>query len=221
MSVNWAELWASADHGEERSAQPVSALESTSARPVVVAKVLCTAHNAKTGKPCKKPPMAGATVCLSHGGKAPQVKDAAARRAQEREARALATRMIGEVDLKAYADPFDALEFVTSYSYAFAERLARIVAAIPDDQLRYQGKLGEQLRGEVTAVQRALADAGRVATDSLKLGLAERRAKLQEHTVDVIEQALRAAIEASGADLDGQGRALSVLHRELRQIERG
>ena len=143
MTIDWPALAALADYGEE----PVRA----------VAKRLCTGHNARTGAPCKLPPIAGADVCVAHGGKAPQVKAAAARRVQEAEARRLATAMIGEVDLARYQDPFDALEFVTSYSYAFAERLAKVVEAIPDDQLRYQGKLGEQLRGEVTAMQRALA----------------------------------------------------------------
>lgn len=41
--------------------------------------VLCSARR-KNGTPCKRPPVAGATVCRAHGGAAPQVK----RKAQER-----------------------------------------------------------------------------------------------------------------------------------------
>lgn len=37
-------------------------------------KALCTAHSARTGKPCAKYPINGATVCRTHGGAAPQVK---------------------------------------------------------------------------------------------------------------------------------------------------
>lgn len=143
----------------------------------------------------------------------------AARRVQEQQARALAVRMIGEVDLAAYSDPFTALEFVGAYSFAFAERLAKVVASIPDDQLRYQGKLGEQLRGEVTAMQRALADCGRVATDTLKLDLDARKARISERRQGMLERALTAALESTGLDVEAQDRARRVLARELKQIQ--
>jgi hypothetical protein len=42
--------------------------------------VKCAAHSSRTGEPCQKWPIAGAAVCSTHGGSAPQVK----RRAQER-----------------------------------------------------------------------------------------------------------------------------------------
>lgn len=57
-----------------------------------------------------------------------------------------------------------------------ALRLLSLVEAIPDAELRYQGKLGEQLRGELTAAQRALSDLRQAAEGALKLGLAEPRA---------------------------------------------
>lgn len=34
----------------------------------------CTAHSSRTGQPCKQYPIAGATVCRTHGGAAPQVQ---------------------------------------------------------------------------------------------------------------------------------------------------
>ena len=45
--------------------------------------VKCTAKSSRTGKPCQKPPIKGATVCRVHGGAAPQVKRAAERRLEE------------------------------------------------------------------------------------------------------------------------------------------
>lgn len=33
----------------------------------------CTAHSSRTGLPCRKYPIAGATVCRAHGAGAPQV----------------------------------------------------------------------------------------------------------------------------------------------------
>ena len=44
------------------------------------APVKCHAHSSRTGKPCQRYPIAGATVCRVHGGAARQVKAAAARR---------------------------------------------------------------------------------------------------------------------------------------------
>ena len=40
----------------------------------------CKAHSSRSGKRCKKQAIAGATVCATHGGGAPQVRKAAALR---------------------------------------------------------------------------------------------------------------------------------------------
>ena len=132
---------------------------------------------------------------------------------------AAAKRYVTGVDLTQYADPFAALEFAVSYSYALAERLAGIVTTIPDDELRYAGKVGEQLRGEVTAAQRALDSLRAAATDALKLNLAERRMGIRQQTADMLAQALNAALEVSGADLAGKARAREVYRRTLRVVQ--
>lgn len=45
----------------------------------------CTATCKSSGEQCLKRALAGATVCLSHGAGAPQVREAATRRKAERE----------------------------------------------------------------------------------------------------------------------------------------
>lgn len=40
----------------------------------------CTAKSSRTGRPCQHAPIKGGTVCLTHGGRAPQVKRKAAER---------------------------------------------------------------------------------------------------------------------------------------------
>lgn len=178
----------------------------------------CTATANRTGKRCQRARIPGAAVCATHGGSVGRVKDAAARRVQEEQAMAAAKRLVTGVDLSRYADPFAALEFAVSYSYALAERLAGIVTTIPDDQLRYPGKAGEQLRGEVTAAQRALDGLRAAANDALKLNLAERRLGVREKTALMLEQALQAALQKSGADLSGQAAAREEFRSRLRVV---
>lgn len=48
----------------------------------------CTARSSRTGEPCKLTAVRGATVCQVHGGRAPQVRAAAARRVTLAEAMA-------------------------------------------------------------------------------------------------------------------------------------
>ena len=207
MDLDWTGLWRLANPPDE----PGSTVAVRDPRK-------CTGHKSDTGEPCPAWAIKGGKVCRGHGGSAPQVADAAARRVQEREARALATKMVGEVELAKYADPFEALEFAMAYSYAFADRMARVVETIPDDQLRYEGKLGEHLRGEVVAMQRALSDCRQAAEGALKLGLAERRQRLEEDQVELLARALDMALTASGLDLSGQHKARTILQRELAAI---
>ena len=50
----------------------------SNARPVDPRR--CTAHSARTGKPCKRYAINGGTVCPTHGGSAPQVMEKARKR---------------------------------------------------------------------------------------------------------------------------------------------
>lgn len=43
-------------------------------------RVPCQAHSSRHGRPCRAWAMRGCAVCVAHGGKAPQVRDAADRR---------------------------------------------------------------------------------------------------------------------------------------------
>jgi hypothetical protein len=88
----------------------------------------CTAHN-RAGDPCRKPPIKGAHVCASHGGKTPAVQEAAARRVLEAEARASVARFGLRQDIA----PADALlEEVARSSAMVAFYEAKIRELDPD-----------------------------------------------------------------------------------------
>jgi hypothetical protein len=181
----------------------------------------CTATSKRTGQRCQRACVPGAPTCRLHGSAAPQVRAAAERRVQEAQALELAKRTMPSVDLTQFGDPMAALEHTVAYSHHLAIRLAAIVERIPDDQLAYRGRLGEQLRGEVTAAQRAWADLRQAAADSIKLGLAERRARIEDDQVALVTRALDAALQATGLGLEGQERARAALRRTLKAAANG
>lgn len=72
-------------------------------------KALCTAHSSRTGKPCAKYPIAGATVCRTHGGAAPQVQRKAAERLAE-----LVPKAIQKLDALMDRDEYPSVQFAAS-----------------------------------------------------------------------------------------------------------
>lgn len=56
-------------------------------------RVHCTAHSSRHGRPCRAWAMRGCTVCVAHGGRAPQVRDAADRRVMIAQAMRAASTM--------------------------------------------------------------------------------------------------------------------------------
>src|SRR5713226_2314337 len=112
----------------------------------------CRAHVAKgprAGQQCARPAKDGATVCSSHGARAPQVKAAAERRVAERKAREAVARL-GKV-APGSVDPLDVLDETLAELVALKERLGALVATLGDESLRYEGRAGEQIRGEISA----------------------------------------------------------------------
>ena len=175
----------------------------------------CTATSSRTGERCKLARVPGTNVCATHGASAPQVKAAAARRVQEQQAMAAARRMMDDRDLSQYSDPVKALEFAVAYSHKLATRLALVAESIPDEDLAYRGKLGDQVRGELTALQRALSDLRSGAAEALKIGLAERQAGIRERTADMLQKALDMALQSTGLTLEKQHEARNTFRRHM------
>jgi hypothetical protein len=82
-------------------------------------------------------------------------------------------------------------------------------------------KVGEQLRAEVLLYERALERLAKILQDIARLGIETRLASIEERQVRAVEQALAAALNASGLDLLGQENARKALRRELVKVEAG
>lgn len=122
------------------------------------------------GKRCGRQAMTGGTVCYSHGGQAPQVRAAAARRA----ALADAVKVLGDL---APADPGDALD-----------------AALRVLQLHLSRNMDN---AEAVDIATKL---GQVAKAALDHGVAERRTRLESEQAQLVAAVVGRILEGVGVD---------------------
>lgn len=107
----------------------------------------CTARSSRTGERCRKARVKGALVCGTHGGRAPQVRDKAKRRAAEQAALLEAQRMVqlAGVDM----DPIQHL----LESLHLAHQLVRVwgvMVAELDEAAERRAVDDGKIRGELT-----------------------------------------------------------------------
>ncbi len=140
----------------------------------------CTATSHRTGKRCSLARIPGTTVCATHGGKAPQVREAAQRRVADTEARELARKI--DVDVAQYnGNPFEALADLLARDQAEMERFGRLANRLEDSELTYTSKGGvEALRAVLTAYQSERDALGRRLDLLLRAGIAQRMAEVRE-----------------------------------------
>lgn len=152
----------------------------------------CSAHN-RRGQPCGRAALAGGTVCRYHGGRAPQVRQAAHVRLVESRAR----QVLSREGVEPVADPISALQQLAGEVVALKDLLAAKVSEL--QSWRYESRLGaEQLRSELLLLERAQDRAGRMLTDLAKLGLDERAVRVTEQQAAVIAQVLQRVLERLG-----------------------
>jgi hypothetical protein len=148
----------------------------------------CSGHRSD-GRPCRAFAINGGTVCVAHGGRAPQVQAKAARNVAERKA---AKALEGITDFEAITDPIARLQLLAGRT----ERLMEIVGDRVEElrHMRYAGKAGEQLRAEIGVYERMLAQTGRTLVDLARLGLDSRKAELDEELVRLVNAVIRGVL---------------------------
>jgi hypothetical protein len=119
----------------------------------------------------------------------------------------------------AIGDPFRELLALASEVKALKDWLREIVTAMTPQKWRYSGKTGEQYRAEIVLYERATERLAALLVNIVKLKIEDRLAGVEERTMAMIERALDLSLQASGASMEGQAKALSVLRRELKVLD--
>jgi hypothetical protein len=172
----------------------------------------CTATSSRTGERCRAHPVLGATVCVAHGGRAPQVRAAAARRLADAKLR----KALDQVEVREVDDALAEFRRLMSEVVAFKDLAAAHVAAL-EDRIRSTDHVGaEQLRAEVSLYERALDRAGKLLGDWVRLGIEERMARVHEAQAAALGAALDKGLAAAGVTVDQRRRAIEVVREELR-----
>jgi hypothetical protein len=158
----------------------------------------CTATSKRTGQRCGLARIPGTTVCAKHGGAAPQVRAAAARRVAEQKVQKLAMKL--DVDPQdVTTDPVALLSCIIHSGAIMMERFSRLVERCEDAQgLVYTAKSGvRQIRPEFAALRAERESLGRHLELWLKVSMAQAQVSRDQEkvqTIDLVATALATAV---------------------------
>lgn len=176
-------------------------------------KKRCTADKStEPGVRCRMPPRVGAEVCHFHGGNAPQVKAAAARRLHQHEIEKKAKLIVARAGYEPVEDPVEKLSEVAGRVIAFMEAVDELVDL---SKVRYESQAGEQLRAEVALFERSLDRSAKILESIIKLDLAGRRTKIEEAKILLVMTAINQAFSRVNLPAIEKARVIQVFQEEL------
>lgn len=186
--------------------------------------VRCVAHSTRTGRRCKRLAITGATVCPTHGGRAPQVQQAAQRRRAELAAR----EAIATYGLPIEVAPDEALLQEVHRTAGHVAWLADLIGDFTDEtHLKQYGATahgdGTLVTWERPAVWVELYHAERkhlvaVCKAAIGAGIAERQVRLAERQGELVAELLRVAIDAAGLTPAQQQAAYGAIRGHLTRV---
>lgn len=176
----------------------------------------CKARSKQRDAPCAKYAIPGAAVCQWHGGRAPQVRRAAAKTLALRAAQADAAAVLAHEGRQAIERPVEELAELASTVKATMDALGRRVNALRD--LRYSDDKGaEQTRAEVELWGQWIDRLTRLLEGLVRAGFEERRVRVEEDQAAVVAQVLSAALAEVGLS-DRSDEVLQVVARRLEAV---
>lgn len=164
--------------------------------------------------------MQGQHVCGSHGGRAPQVKNAAAARVAEQQITNAARKLIPDVaDRTVITNPLETLLELASEANAFRESL-RVMANELDGRIRYSASsgTGEQLRAEVSTYRQALKDTTDLLVQIARLDIEKMLARVTLAQAEQALASLRAGMEEARLTDEQKRTVMASAGRHLRAV---
>lgn len=189
----------------------------------------CIAQSKRSGAQCKRAPVPGATVCVKHGGGAPQVQAAAKRRLQEMQAAAAAQTLGLPVETSPQQALLDEVQRAAGMVAYYGARVAEI--AETDRSQLVWGRTREKSGGDDYGTTHEAAPniwltlwnderdrLARVSAVAIKAGIEERRVQLAEQHGALIADVIRRIL--SRLDLTAAQQTLvgEVVPQELRAL---
>lgn len=184
----------------------------------------CVGHGKRTGKCCENAPMKGQQVCRMHGGSAPQAKAAAERRLARARLEGEIGDLLAEVEAEvAGMAPAEALAVAQGRAAAMGELLARALLTVDAGDLWGPNHLGDGAPHVAVEMLGEWNDRlARIAKAAADAGIDERRVRLEEAQVVLMERIVRRCWElAEGrlrALLPDRGELIAVWAAELPEL---
>lgn len=134
-------------------------------------------------------------MCRWHGGAAPQVQAAAARRVAEVETDLRVRQILEAEGVEIGLDPLEELHRLIAETVSFKDTLGAEVERLRD--LEHLNNFNAiEVRAVVQLYERACDRAGRLILEYSRLGLAERRVRIAEQQAQLVAGVVEAAILA-------------------------
>lgn len=150
--------------------------------------------------------------CTMHGAGAPQVKAAAQRNAAEAKAEAAIIAKLGDSG-QPITDPIATLCSIAGRAVKFMELIGDQVDTLT--QLRIAGEKANEIRAEIALYERSMGRAATVVESLIRMGIAERLAKVEEEQTAAIVKFIDGVL----TDLGHNPRAPEVAGVVARRLE--
>lgn len=117
-------------------------------------------------------------------------------------------------------DPFGELMHLASEATAYREvfRL-QVDKLLETDDIRYEGRAGEQLRSEIALWERSAERCLKIYSEIARLGIAERQVRVREAEIMLMAQAIRNILKRLNLNPAQKAMSGQVVSEELRAIE--
>lgn len=183
-------------------------------------KQRCSGHNSggrdgnRQGEQCRNWAIRGSTVCRMHGGRAPQVKQAAARNQASNEIR----RALGRLNVVPVRDPLTALSELAGEIVAWKELAAERVAQLQDLAARNFVTGADEVHAEIQVFERALDRAVTVLATIARLNIDERLAAINEQQAQLVRDVLMGSLQDAQLPTEVQREVAGHVTRRLRLV---